>query len=109
MGKVSRRNTESIRHRYPLPAERQELPRTDCVYTGDGYAARFHSDGTLELGDETGTWSVDKRALNVNTDSLQGEGVIGVTAVYLTCSVVSASQRLELELAAQEPTQQSEP
>lgn len=104
MGKISRRNEKWIRHRYPLPAERQELPRTDCGYAGDGFTARFHPDGTLELGEETGAWSVDKRALNVSTASLQGEGVIGVTAVYLTCSIVGSSERLELELIADEPT-----
>lgn len=107
MGKTSRRNLQSIRHRYPLPAERHEFPRTDCEYVGDGFAARFHPDGTFELGEETGTWSVDKRALNVCTASLQGEGVIGVTAVYLTCSIVGASESVEMELVAQEPAEPS--
>lgn len=105
MGKLSRRNAQSIRHRYPLPAERQELPRTDCGYVGDGFSAHFHPDGTVQLGDEMGTWSVDNRALHVNTASLQGEGVIGVSAVYLTCSIVGASERMELELVAQGSTQ----
>ena len=46
--------------------------------------------GRLEFGEETGAWSVDKRALYVGTASLQGEGVICVTAVYLTCAVECA-------------------
>jgi hypothetical protein len=107
MGRTSRRRAQSIRPRYPLPAERQGLPRTDCEYAGDGFAARFHPDGTFELGEETGTWSVDKRALYVSTPSSQGEGVIGITAVYLTCSIVNAAERIELELIAQESTAQS--
>ena len=65
-------------------------------------------DGRLELGEETGALSVDKRALYVSTASLPGEGVIGVTAVYLTCAVECASERMELELVAKEPVQQSQ-
>lgn len=106
MGKLSRSNPKSIRHRYPLPAERQVLPRTDCVYVGDGVTARFHSDGRLEFGDETGTWSIVKRALYVSTASFQGEGVIGITAVYLIGANQGVQERIELELVAQEPPQQ---
>ena len=55
-----------LRNRFPLAGERQTWPRFDGLYSAaaDNPVLRFHSDGTMEWGEEAGVWKVDDGELS---------------------------------------------
>lgn len=78
----------------PLPHERQTQPRFDGAYrSGDAAELLFADDGTLVWDEEPGTWVVNNDVLRVRAGDRDGEGAIGINAVYLLCMTGEGSTR----------------
>ena len=101
MGKGRQRwGSREIRHRSPLPGERQSRPRCDRSYeaSAHGVRAEFSADGTVTFDGQAGTWHAEKGILRVTTPHWHCEGPIGVEDLYLVCSRPEGGHRVELQM-----------
>ena len=84
--------------------ERQSQPRFDAPYRcgKPPYTVEFRRDGTMLIGGEPGTWTIDERkTLQIGTPRWRCEGVVGLDDVYLLCALEdspTADVQLELRL-----------
>jgi hypothetical protein len=88
-----------LRHRFPLPSERQAEPRFDGDYGDDATGrVRFAADGSLRWNGEPGTWRVHAHVLDVSAPGVDCEGAIGSDAVYLLCTDAELGERTQMVL-----------
>lgn len=86
-----------VKHLFPLPHERPDVPRFDGGYGGPGGPrVEFARDGTLRWDGVPGRWHVHGKTLHVSGAEYTCEGAIGITDVFLICA--SATGQTELVL-----------
>ncbi len=101
MGKGRRRwGGKEIRHRSPLPFERQEHPRYDRTYEASAQRiqAEFVADGTVTFDGQPGTWQAERGIVRLTTPRWYCEGPIGVEQLYLVCSRPDVDHPVELQM-----------
>jgi hypothetical protein len=90
-----------LRHKFPLPGEREAQPRFAGAY-GDAEAGeiRFAPDGSLTWDGEAGSWTIHGGVLRVRCGVRDCEGAISSDAIYLLCLTgPGAAGRTQLRLA----------